>query len=171
MIKNKLYAFLIFASLIFIIDACTIKYSFTGAAISPEIKTISVQYFQNRSNLVNPSLSQDFTEALKDKFTSQTSLDLTNDYGDLNFEGEITGYDTKPISIQGNETAAQNRLTITIKVKFSNAIEPENDFETSFSAFEDYDGSKSLDEVESALIPDILEKLTEDIFNKSVAKW
>lgn len=162
--------FLLFI-LLFISEGCTIKYSFTGAAISPEIKTISVQYFQNRASLVNPSLSQDFTEALKDKFTSQTNLELTNDVGDLNFEGEITGYDTKPISIQGNETAAQNRLTITIKVKFTNAIEPDNDFESSFSAFEDYSSDKSLDEVEGTLIPDILAKLTEDIFNKSVAKW
>ena len=157
--------------LFLLVSACTIKYSFTGAAISPEIKTISVQFFQNKSNLVNPSLSQDFTEALKDKFTSQTNLDLTNDMGDLDFDGDITGYSTKPISIQGNETAAQNRLTITVKVKFTNVIEPDNDFESSFTAFEDYSSTQSLDEVEGSLIPDILEKLTEDIFNKSVAKW
>ena len=171
MVKTKLYILFYIILLIIFIDSCTIKYSFTGAAISPEIKTVSVQYFQNRAELVNPSLGQDFTEALKDKFISQTSLDLTNDIGDLDFEGEITGYNTKPISIQGNETAAQNRLTITIKVRFTNSVEPDNDFEKSFSAYEDYDSNQSLDEVESSLIPDILEKLTEDIFNKSVAKW
>ncbi len=166
--QYKLFAICLF---VLILTSCTIKYSFTGAAISPEIKTISVQYFQNRANIINPTLSQDFTEALKDKFTSQTNLELTNDLGDLNFEGEITGYNTKPVSIQGNETAANNRLTITVRVKFTNAVEPENNFESSFSAFEDYSNSQSLDDVEGALVPEILEKLTEDIFNKSVIRW
>jgi hypothetical protein len=162
---------LLISALFVLLCGCTIKYSFTGAAISPEIKTISIQFFQNKADLVNPSLSQDFTEALKDKFTSQTNLELINDVGDLNFEGEITGYSTKPTSIQGNETAAMNRLTVNIRVKFTNLIEPDNDFDSSFSAFEDYDSSQSLDDVEGTLIPQILEKLTEDIFNKSVAKW
>ncbi|MFH2095282.1 MAG: LptE family protein [Bacteroidota bacterium] len=169
--RKKPWIIIITAVIAFFIHGCTIKYSFTGASLSPEVKTISVQFFPNRAQLVNPSLSQNFTESLRDKFLSQTSLEQIDGTGDLNFEGEITDYNTKPMSIQGNETAALNRLTITVKVRFSNAIEPGDDFETNFSAFEDYDSSKSLDEVEDELAQQIIDKLVEDIFNRSVAKW
>lgn len=155
---------------LFLLVSCKINYTFTGASISPEIKTVSVQFFPNQAPLVQPQLSNEFTEALKDKFVRQTSLELVNGIGDLNFEGVITGYDTKPVSIQ-QETAAENRLTITIKVKFTNALEPEQDFETSFSEYEDYESSKNLTDVEAELMETIIEKLVENIFNKSVANW
>ena len=96
--------------------SCKINYSFTGASISPDIKTVSIQYFPNMARLVNPNLSQVFTESLKEKFLSQTNLSLVNNIGDLNFEGEIVEYYTKPMAIQGDETAALNRLTIKIRV-------------------------------------------------------
>jgi len=153
---------------------CHVKYTMTGASISPNTKTISVAYFPNRAPLVNPTLSQELTEGLKDKFISQTSLNMVNGDGDLSFEGEITGYDTKPIAITGNDQtdkASLNRLTITVKVKFANEQDPKNNFETQFSAYEDYDSSQGLDEVEGKLVPLILEKLIEDIFNKSVVNW
>lgn len=152
-------------------QGCIIKYSFTGASLSPDIKTISIQNFPNHANLIYPSLSQDLTESLKDKFNSQTRLDMIDENGDIQFEGEITDYSTKSVSIQGNETAALNRLTINVKVKYTNNIEPAQSFESSFSAFEDYDSSKSLDQVEGSIVPQILEKIIEDIFNKSVANW
>ena len=156
---------------LFILNACTVRFSFNSGSLSPDIKTFSVKDFQNRATIVNPSLSLDFTEGLKDKFLSQTRLELVEDNGDLQLEGNITGYSTSPVNIQGNETAAQNRLTITVKVKFTNNLDPSQNFDQSFTAYEDYDSSQSLDQVESSLVPDIIEKITDDVFNKSVANW
>ena len=161
----------IFVFLLVNIYGCRINFSFTGASISPEIKTVSIQYFPNYAQLVHPSLSQEFTEALKDRFISQTSLKLVNGSGDLDFEGEITDYDVKPVAIQDNETAALNRLTIGVHVKFTNTKEPAKDFDTSFRAYEDYSSDKSLDDVQDDLMKIIIDKLTEDIFNKAVVNW
>lgn len=152
-------------------QGCRMSYSFTGASISPDIKTVAVQYFDNRAPIINPSLSPDFVEALKDRFISQTSLQLVDNAGDLNFEGSITGYRISPMAIQSNETAALNRLTVSIKVKFTNEKDPEKDFDTSFSAYADYDSAKSLDAVEAELLKGIIDQLTEDIFNKAVVNW
>ncbi len=151
--------------------ACTVKYSLSGASLTPEMKTISVAYFPNRAPIVNPNLSEQLTESLKDKFISQTSLQMLSDGGDLQFEGEISGYDTRPMAIRGDEQAALTRLTITVKVKFTNLVDPKKDFDTSFSHFEDYDSDRSLDDVEGELVPQILEKIIEDIFNRAVVNW
>ncbi len=170
LVLNKYRILLVLAIAIFA-GGCKVSYKMTGANIHPDVKTLSVQFFENRAPIVNPTLSTDFTEALKDKFVSQTSLDMVNGTGHLDFEGTITGYSTKPVSIQSNEAAALNRLTVSVKVKFTNEKEPKWSFDTSFSAYEDYDSSKSLDSVEEELLEQIIEKLTEDIFNKSVANW
>ena len=156
------------------LSACKVHYSFTGAAINPDVKTISIAYFPNRAPIVYPSLSQDITEKLKDKFISQTSLNMVNSDGDLSFEGEITGYETKPIAITGNniaDKASLNRLTVTINVRFVNSKVPKDNFETKFQAYEDYSSDKGLDEVEGELVPLILEKIIEDNFNRSVVNW
>jgi len=153
------------------VQGCKIYYSFSGASISPEVKTVSVQFFPNRASIVNPTLSQDFTDALKDKIKGQTSLIFENDLGDVNFEGEISDYSTQPLSITGEQRAALNRFTITVKVKFSNAIDPDQDFDSSFSRYRDYDSSKDLSDVEQDLITEILKDLTEDIFNKAFVNW
>jgi hypothetical protein len=153
---------------------CTVHYGFTGAAISADVKTISVAYFPNRAPIVYTSLSQDLTEKLKDKFISQTSLNMISGEGDLTFEGEIVGYETKPIAISGNEQtdkASLNRLTVTVNVRFVNQKEPKKNFESKFQAYEDYSSDKGLDAVEGELVPLILEKLIEDIFNRSVVNW
>ena len=146
-------------------------YSFTGASISPDVKTVTINYFDNRALNVQPTLSQTLTEALKDRFNSQTNLDQINKNGDLIFEGYISGYRVSPVAIQGNQTAALNRLTIKINVKFTNNKDHSQDFDTSFSEYEDYESSKSIDSVEDELIKQIVDKLTEDIFNKLVANW
>lgn len=161
---------ILIAGILLLITGCKINYTFTGASISPDIKTVSIQYFPNQAPLIQPQLSNEFTEALKDKFVRQTSLELINGIGDLNFEGVITGYDTKPVAIQ-QDAAAENRLTITVKVKFTNALEPEQNFENSFSAFDDYPSSQSLSAVEEELMAVIIDEIVEDIFNKSVANW
>ncbi len=146
-------------------------YSFTGASISPEVKTISVHHFPNNAPLVNSTLSQEFTQALKDKFTSQTSLTIVDKSGDLNLEGEIIGYSTKPIAIQGDETAALNRLTITVKVRFTNAFDETQNFESNFTQYRDYSSSANLSSVEDGLVLAINKDLVEDIFNKAVVNW
>jgi hypothetical protein len=152
------------------IQSCKI-YSFTGANLSPAVKTYTVYFFPNRARLVNPTLSQTYTEDLREKIQRQTSLDEISENGDLEFEGQITGYDLKPMSIQKQDVAAQNRLTITVSLKYTNHKEPDKDFEKSFSAFEDYDSSQSLSEVEDDLSLDIIKKLNEDIFNATIASW
>lgn len=153
------------------LNACTGGYSFTGADIDANIKTITIEFFPNRASLVQPNLSSVFTETLKDKFVSQTNLELVNYSGDLRLEGEITNYTVTAQSFQGNETAALNRLTITVKVKYTNSLEPEKDFDTNFSRYADFDSSQSLASVESDLIQEISEELAVDIFNKAVANW
>jgi len=156
--------------LVFVLSGCGV-YSFTGASIAPEIKTISVLYFPNNAPLVNSTLSQEFTEALRTKFTAQTSLQLVEKSGDLNLEGEITGYSTRPIAIQGDETAALNRLSVTVKVRYTNTIDEGQSFETSFTQYRDYSSSANLSSVEDALIAEINKDLVEDIFNKAVVNW
>jgi len=146
-------------------------YSFTGASISPNIKTVSVQYFPNYAATIEPTLSQVFTERLKDYFLEQTNLSLETELGDLNFSGEIVKYEVKPIGIQANEQAARNRLTIAVKVKFENTKENSKNFEQRFFRYADYDSEQNLVEVEDMLIEQITNELAEDIFNKAVVNW
>lgn len=160
--------FFVFGSFL---PSCTMSYSFTGANISPAVKTFSVYYFPNRARLINPTLSQSFTEELREKLTRQTSLNELAENGDLEFEGQITGYDFRPMSIQKDDLSAQTRLTVTMKLKYTNHKEPEKDFEQSFSAFEDFDSNLPISSVEDELTAAIIEKLTEDIFNSTIADW
>ena len=152
-------------------NQCKVTYSFSGVNISPEVLTYSVDYFPNRAPIVQAQLSQLFTESLMDKIQGNTSLNLSTDGGDVGFSGEITGYDTRPTAITGQETAARNRLTITVRVKYANLIEPELDYDTSFSRFEDYDASQNLTDVENELIELILENIIDDIFNRAFISW
>jgi hypothetical protein len=146
-------------------------YSFTGASIPPGAKTISVDYFVNNAQFIEPTLSQSITDALRDRFQSQTNLNFVNDDGDLQIEGSITDYSTRPVAIQGNETAALNRLSITVRVKYTNTLDPSKDFETPFTRFEDYSSSQDLSAVKDQLIITINEALVDDIFNKAVVNW
>ncbi len=146
-------------------------YTFSGASLSPDLKTISIGFFQNRASIVNPSLSQTFTEKLKDKFLSQTSLTLTNNDGDLSLEGTINDYNTQPITIQGNETAAQNRLSITVFVKFVNTKDSKLSFESPFTRYYDYDSKLNLNAIEQEAITQITRQLVEDIFNRAASNW
>ncbi len=150
--------------------ACGI-YSFTGTSIQADVKTITIPYVEYKALRVNPSLSNDLTEALKDKFRKLTRLDEVDMDGDLELVCEVTGYDVKATAITADEQAAQNRLTVTVKVEFSNHKYPEDDVSKSFSAYEDFDATQSLDAVEGTLCETIIEKLVEDIFNATVAQW
>ncbi len=147
------------------------SYSFTGASIAPDVKRVQVNFFPNQASLVQPSLSQTFTEKLRDRFVSQTNLELVKDDGDLLFEGAITNYYSQPLAIQGNEQAALNRLTISVQVKYTNKNDPDKSFDTAFSRYADFSSSQNLASVEVSLIDDICDQLINDIFNKSVVNW
>lgn len=162
--------FLLISITLLLINGCGV-YSFTGASISPDIKSISIQQFPNLALLVQPTLSQTFTMALRDKFASQTNLNIVQNNGDLNIEGEITGYTNQPVAIQGNQQAALNRLTITVKVRFTNKKNNKQDFESIFTRYRDYSSQSNLSAVENDLIKEINTDLVEDIFNKAVVNW
>lgn len=157
--------------MVFVGGNSCISYSFTGASIPPEAKTISIQYFENQSDFVVPTLSESLTTAVKDRFTSQTSLVLVKNNGDLQIDGVITEYKTTPQAITGNETAALTRLTISVKVEFVNLIEPDKNYETTFTRYSEYNSSQDLANVQDGLIEIINEILVDDIFNKAVVNW
>ena len=146
-------------------------YSFTGTNIQPDVKTITIPLVEYKALRVNPSLSNQLTEALQDKFRKLTSLEQVDVDGDLELVCEVTDYDVKAVAVTAGEVAAQNRLTVTVKIEFSNRKYPEDDVSSSFSAYEDFDSSNSLDAVEGSLCETIVEKLVEDIFNATVAQW
>ena len=155
----------------FLVQSCGI-YSFTGTSIQPEVKSITINYFEYTAPKVNPSLSNMMTEGLQDKFTRLTKLEQVDMDGDLEIVGAITGYDVKATAISAKEQATQNRLTVSVKVSFINRKFPEDDFEDKgFSAYADFDASQSLDAVEAGLCEEIVEKICDDIFNATVAKW
>ncbi|HIQ85846.1 MAG TPA: LptE family protein [Candidatus Cryptobacteroides excrementigallinarum] len=159
------------AALILGTSSCGI-YSFSGTSIQPDVHTITINYFEYRALQVNPTLSNDLTEALRQRFRQMTSLEQVDMDGDLEITGEITGYTVSPSSVTADEVAAQNRLTVTVRVSFMNRKYPEDDFEGStFSGYADYDSTQSLDAVQSTLCAEIIEKLVEDIFNATVAQW
>ncbi len=162
---------LTFGGILISFQSCHIHYGMVGGNLPIDVKTISVQHFPNYAPLVNPSLSQTFSEKLKDKFLSQTKLSLAENNGDIRFEGSITGYSTSPISIQGNETAALNRLTISVSIKFTNTKDEKQNFESAFSRFADYPSSQPLSSVEEELVRQISEQLVDDIFNRAVVNW
>ena len=153
------------------LSACGI-YSFTGTSIQNDVNTVTINYFQYRAEKVNPSLSNDLTEALRTRFRRMTRLEQVEQDGDMEITGEITGYNVAPAAVTANEVAARNRLTVTVKVNFMNRKYPEDDFsDKTFSAYSEYDSANALDAVESTLCAEIIDKIIEDIFNATVAQW
>jgi len=150
---------------------CRLSVSLTGGTIDPRAKTVAIATFPNNASLVNPTLSQYFTTALKDKIQSQTPLTIVNNHGDYEIEGEIINYSVAPVAIQGNETAAMNRLTISVRVRFVNKFDENLNFDQTFSRYSDYSSTQNLSSVESGLISDICDALTDDIFNKAFVNW
>ena len=165
------YIGLVIVTSLLVLGACRISYTFTGASIAADVKTFSVYFFPNRARLVNPTLSNDFTETLKERLLRQTSLREQTENGHLVFEGQITEYEVRPMAIQKEDMAAQNRLSIGVRLKFTNNLDPTQNFERTFTSFEDFSSSLSLNDVESSIVPEILEKLMDDIFNATIANW
>ncbi len=150
--------------------ACGI-YKFNDTSIAPDVHSISVYNIENRAMKVNPTLSNTLTVALQDQYRKLTKLEMLEEGGDLEVSGFITSYDVTPTAVTSQEIAAQNRLTVTVKIKFRNNKHEEEDFEKSFAAYQDYDSNLSLDAVEAQLVDEIVEILVEDIFNATVANW
>lgn len=147
-------------------------YSFSGTSIQPDVNTISISYFEYKAQKVNPSLSNDLTEAVRKQFRRMTRLEQVEMDGDLDIRGEVVGYTVSPSAVTADEVAAKNRLTVTVKVSFTNKKHPADNFtDKSFSAYEDYDSTNTLDSVESTLVSQIIDTIVEDIFNATVAQW
>jgi hypothetical protein len=163
------YSFLI--TLLILVSGCG-AYSFTGISLSSKTKTFQVNYFQNTSALIEPGIERDFTLALQDLILNQTNLDLVKSNGDILYEGEIVEYRISPTTATASNTAAQNRLTIGINVRFVNKDDEEADFEKRFSFFFDFEGSAQLiGSQKTTAIEEIFERITQDVVNASLANW
>ena len=161
----------IILSALFLFQSCGV-YTFSGASIPEEMKTISVQFFENNALLVVPYLSSQFTEALKERIRNQSRLSIIRTEADANFEGRITDYSVRPVAIQGNERAGLTRITITVQVKYTNALKPEWSFEESFNASQEFSLNQgSLEAQQQKLITLINRQLSELIFNRAFANW
>jgi hypothetical protein len=171
MIKRASILFLSAISIFVLVVACKVSYSFSGTSIAADVKSITVEPFENKALKVNPSLANSLTESMIDKYKKLTSLTIETDGGDLVVYGVVQGYETRPMAITAEEVASQNRLTVTVKIIYKNKLHPKEDFEKSFSAYADYDSMQPLDAVEASLCDEIIEKLVDDIFNATVANW
>jgi hypothetical protein len=166
---KKIYSLFAFISL-FMLSGCSV-YNFTGTG-KIDAKTFQVNFFQNNADLIEPGIDRDFTLALQDLIQNQTNLNLVSNGGDLTYEGEIVDYRITPMTATADQQAAQNRLTIRVNVRFTNKKKETDDFERTFEFYKDYDGTQQL--VGSALtaaIKEIYDRITQDIFNESLAKW
>jgi hypothetical protein len=159
-------------AIVTLFTGCTISYKLNGASIDySKVKTISILDFPNQASLVYPPLSQTFTEGLKDYFKRQTKLRVLTRDGDLNLEGEIVGYELTPMAIEKDSYASETKLTVTVNVRFSNSVNPEEDFEEKFSAYRTFTSASMIDDVQDGLIKEITKELSDIIFNKTVANW
>ncbi|HNX66129.1 MAG TPA: LptE family protein [Bacteroidales bacterium] len=165
--------FLLIPVLIVAATGCKVSYSFSGASIDyTKLKTVSIQYFQNRASLVQPTLSQDITDALIDKCKSQTKLKLVNSDGDVSFEGYITDYKTVPFTATSSTSqTASNRFTISVKVKFVNIANSDYSYEQTFTRYKDYPSGQDFSSIEGEYSKEIIGELIDDIFNKAFANW
>ena len=158
--------------LLIILTSCTISYKFNGAAIDYNTtKTISVAEFPIRAALVYPPLGPAFNEALKDIYTRQTRLSMVKTGGDLQVEGEITGYDLSPHAVTEEAYASQTRLPISVKVRYTNTKNPNLNVDQTFRAYRDFSSSQMLTQVQDELISQIVDELAELIFNATVGSW
>ncbi len=161
--------YLVVTLTLLLLSGCGI-YSFTGANYG-NAKTVTVHMFDNKASVVNPELAPMLTDKLQNKFLTQSPLTLVEKDGDLEFSGTVIGYTVKPAQIQAGETAAANRLTIKVRVKFTNHLDPKKSYDKVFSWYEDFDPNVNLAAVEHELIDKITDQLVEQIFNQAVANW
>ena len=166
---SAFFKYILFASIACISFACSVSYSLSGKSIPPDVKTFSVAYIENRAQHIVPTLSDQVTEGLRDKYRTQAGLQMVQHNGHLQIEGRISDYSISYQGVTANQEAAQNRLTISVYIEFVNQMEPSKNFSRTFSASRDYDARGVINE--EVFIPEILEQILEDIFMNSVATW
>ena len=173
MASNKIKKITALLSLTIALTSCTISYKFNGGMIDyTKIKTISIADFPNMAEgSMYPMLSQEFSEALRDIFTRQTRLTVIRTGGDMHLEGEITGYHLTPMAISADSYASKTKLTVTVKVRYTNNKQPEDDFEKSYSAYQDFSSEQMLNDVQAELLKTIMTDICESIYNDTAGKW
>lgn len=163
---------LLFAVLLLVLSGCSISYKFNGANINYQTThSVSIADLPNNAAMVNPTLSSNLSESLRDLFQRQTRLQVLRKGGDLEIEGEITGYDLSQGAISTDSYASESKLTITVMIHFTNNINPEESFDKSYSASQTFDASRLLTDVQDDLCTIIIKEITENIYNDTVAKW
>jgi hypothetical protein len=155
---------------LFLLVSCNVKYNFTGTG-KINAKTFQVNYFQNNAEIVEVGIERTFTQKLQNTIQNQTNLDLVTSGGDLLYEGEIVEYRITPMASNANQQSSQNRMTITINVRYSSKNSEDDNFEKRFSFFHDYDANLLPSAVLNEALEIIYERITQDIFNESLAKW
>ncbi|MDD3322763.1 MAG: LptE family protein [Paludibacter sp.] len=176
LIKYLLYAkflklFVVFILFLFF-QSCTISYKFNGASIDyTKTKSISISDFPNVAELIYPPLAQEFSETLRDEYSKQTRLQLLKKGGDMNIEGEIVGYQLTPMAISADSYSSETKLTMTIKVRFTNNKNPEDDFEKTYIAYQTFDSNQMLTDVQDELMTVMVKEIADNIYNDTVAKW
>lgn len=172
MVLNKLKYLLILIPMLFLMSACTVSYSFSGSSLDyTKVKTVSIANFPNRASLVYPALAPTFTEQLKETFSSKTSLNQVPKNGDLQISGEFTGYSLSPSAINSSGSSTMTRLTVVVKVVFVNRSNESENFERSFSSYQEFSNTQTINQVQEELCETIIEELIDQIFNATVANW
>lgn len=171
MMKLRMANYFSLAALLFFLWGCKAHVSLSEATIPPEAKTISVGFFTNNTTLGAPSLSQRFTEKMRDVVSQQTNLALIKQNGDLQFEGSITDYNITPVAVQSTDQAAANRLTITVQVKYVNRFDAQKNFDQPFTRFADFSSTETISSKEAELVAEIYRQISEDVFNKAFNNW
>lgn len=157
-------------ALLLLSGGCRVNYSFTGGDVG-NARSLSVDLFEARAPLATPGSAQVFTETLRDLLLAQTPLKLAREDGDVRYSGSLVGYDVQPVNIQSNETAALNRLTITVSITYVNTLEPKKNAEFTVARFADYESTQDLVSVEEQLVSTISKQLAQDIFDRTLGSW
>ncbi|MDX1906015.1 MAG: LptE family protein [Bacteroidia bacterium] len=154
-----------------LLSGCKVTFNFTGGSVDTSLETLSVDQFTNNAEIVIPYLAQEVTQQIQDRFLSQSRLTLTSGAADVQLSGYVSRFTVLPVAVQGDNRAAQNRLTIAVMVKFENNVTPKDSWENTFTGFVDFDASQDFSSVEREKIDEVLEQITQDIFSKSIGKW
>lgn len=170
--KRPIVHLLLFCTVAISMQSCLVSYKFNGASIDyAKTKSIAIADFPNNAALVYAPLSADLSEGIRDIYTKQTRLTVNRSGGDLELEGEITGYTLTPMAVSADSYAAETKLTMTVRVRFTNNVNPDDSFEKTYSAYQTFDSSQLLNDVQDELCATMIKEIAEDIYNDTVAKW
>ncbi len=169
---NRIFRYITLILAVLLLPSCLVQIKMNGASIDySKTKSIAVADFPNNAALVHPPLATDLTEGIRDIYTKQTRLTVNRRGGDLELEGEITGYDLTPMAVSADSYAAETKITLTVRVRFTNNTSPEENFEKTYSAFQTFDSSQLLNDVQDELCAIMIKEIAENIYNDTVAKW